>query len=271
MKFLFSLLIVFISSETISDNENLNKYNEECEKNNNNKENCISIKLESSDYQCCYIEGYCSALTLENYLFYSNNILKAMNKEISGFEYSIKNNFESKYNLFQGECQNGKINLSEEDIQYTEDDKKILKSDNHCLYYHYKVLSNELVNSKDTCLNADLLKSSDDLGIECGYYEFTIYSEIIGEKKIKTCYLFNPEIIKYKNIDEGNKYILNRIASDLSGDGKFSSYTFDIHYSNEVSFSYNSKTNELSEISEKDSSDILYIYKYIFLLFLFLI
>ncbi len=270
MKFLFSLLIVFISSETISDNENLSKYQEECKK-NNNKENCLSIKLGSSDYQCCYIKESCSAITLENYFLYSNNILKAMNKEISGFKYSIENNFESNYTFFQGECQNGKINFSEEDIQYTEDDKKILKSNNHCLYYHYKVLSKELVNSKDTCLNADLLKSSEDLGIECGYYEFTIYNEIIGEKTIKTCYLFNPEIIKNKNIDDGNKYIFNRIASELSGDGKFSSYTFDIHYSNEVSFSYDSKTNELSEISEKDSSNILYIYKHIFLLFLFLI
>ena len=48
--------------------------------------------------------------------------------------------FASLINIINGKCKEGNINYSREEQTYSEDDKKLLKSDDYCLNYHNKVI-----------------------------------------------------------------------------------------------------------------------------------
>ena len=59
--------------------------------------------------------------------------------------------------------------------------------------------------SSDECFNADLLQSSKDAGISCGYYEFKL--NYIGgtSETLTTCYLVNPNFYNNGEFDSQTK------------------------------------------------------------------
>jgi len=260
--FLFYLLIILTNSENISDNDI-----DECSK-INNQDTCISTSPQLQNHQCCFFDGErCLMITNSEFGIFSNSKLKAIQKEIKGYDYTLKDNFFSDINIINGKCKEGNINWSLEDQTYSEDDKKLLKSDDYCLNYHNKVINSQTI-TKENCLNAKIMSSSEKEGVECAFYEITIITDGIGEKTIKTCHLLNPDIIDSSLIDEGTKEIFKIIVTELSADKRYSSYKMDIYTSEGDSIRYDSSKNELSEIP-KNSSRIIYAYK--FLLFIFFI
>ena len=261
--FLFYLLIILTNSENISGND-INQ----CSK-INNQDTCISTSLQLQNQQCCFIEGKgCLNITNSYFDIFSNSKLKAIQKEIKGFDDTLKDNFSSDINIINGKCKEGNINWSLEEQTYSEDDKKLLKSDDYCLNYHNKVIQSQTIITKENCLNAKIMSSSEKEGVECAFYEITIITDGIGEKTIKTCHLLNPDIIDSSLIDEGTKEIFKTIVTELSAVKRYSSYKTDIYTSEGDSIRYDSSKNELTEIP-KNSSRIIYAYK--FLLFIFFI
>ena len=261
--FIFYLLIILTNSENISGND-INQ----CSK-INNQDTCISTSLQLQNQQCCFIEGKgCLNITNSYFDIFSNSKLKAIQKEIKGFDYTLKDNFSSDINIINGKCKEGNINWSLEEQTYSEDDKKLLKSDDYCLNYHNKVIQSQTIITKENCLNAKIMSSSEKEGVECAFYEITIITDGIGEKTIKTCHLLNPDIIDSSLIDEGTKEIFKTIVTELSAVKRYSSYKMDIYTSEGDSIRYDSSKNELTEIP-KNSSRIIYAYK--FLLFIFFI
>ena len=263
--FIFYLLIILTNSENISGND-INQ----CSK-INNQDTCISTSLQLQNQQCCFIEGKgCLNITNSYFDIFSNSRLKAIQKEIKGFDYTLKDNFSSDINIINGKCKEGNINWSLEEQTYSEDDKKLLKSDDYCLNYHNKVIQSQTIITKENCLNAKIMSSSEKEGVECAFYEITIITDGIGEKTIKTCHLLNPDIIDSSLIDEGTKEIFKTIVTELSAVKRYSSYKMDIYTSEGDSIRYDSSKNELTEIP-KNSSRIIYAYKFLFFIFFILI
>ena len=71
--------------------------------------------------------------------------------------------------------------------EYTEEEIKILESDNHCLTYFEPILkhigSNRRNVTRETCYKASLLPSTKEEGISCGYMEIFIEEPHAIEKK----------------------------------------------------------------------------------------
>lgn len=232
---------------------------------NTNKDACIY-----SGEECCYVrtpseDFSCMEIKEEAYILGSDEITKAIRKEMMGF-YSPNN----EEFFFSGECKNGvQISWLEENLKLTDDDENILYSQNYCLNYHQSVVNgkNFMIN-KDTCLKAEILKSSKNVGLECSFYEITIVTEGYGERTIKTCNFFSPELTNSKNIDKRTDLLFNQIVNSFSNGFKFSSYKLKISYSNKNLATYDSETGEITNTS---SANIFLISKYSFLFLLLLI
>ena len=223
------------------------------------KNKCFSIKLETPGDQCCLSNENCFSISLIPFLLGSDIVYKSIQKEILKY---------NPYGEFTGECKSGKISLANKDMELTEAEQEIVKLNNYCLNYHENAKNGvSLVESKENCFNAKILDSSNQLGLECGFYDFIFISQY-GEKTIKTCFLLNPSILSQSTIDDGTKLIMNHIAKDLFLNSNYTSFTSKIYSSKGISKIYDSTKETLEDIP--NSSKIL-IYKYLFLLFLMLI
>ena len=147
---------------------------------------------------------------------YEDKKYKALLKEINGFlrfgmyYIDLDNNGEKYYlnpklSLNQTyKCKDGTYKISYAYEKYTENELKILDSDTHCLRYFYRYM--DAINyqydeekekillksvSNNECFNANLLQSSIDEEITCGYYEFKINYIDGTTDNFTTCYLYN--------------------------------------------------------------------------------
>ena len=148
--------------------------------------------LDSPDLQCCfYYNDECAETTKDQYILGTNDIYKAITRELSGF-----NIMTDEKQFFNGECKNANISWTKENLTFSKEDNQIFVDNNYCLKYHHKVVNGETtIKSEATCLKADVLDSSKNLGIECAYYEVTIERALKGRKKLKTCFLFDSNIV----------------------------------------------------------------------------
>ena len=72
---------------------------------------------------------------------------------------------------------------------YTEEEKNILKSDDHCLGYFYDF--NEFT-SKEDCFDSVILPSSKKAGLSVDILNLILDGT---SKNIKSCYIFNKDVI----------------------------------------------------------------------------
>lgn len=157
---------------------------------------------------------------------------KALYKEIYGY---VINNVvtgvgvgESKTEMIFN-CPDGTGTMRFGFDTYTSEEEKILKSDNHCLRYFYKL---NAFDSKEDCFDSDILPSSKKVGLSCGYFAVNVkYSDGTSET-IESCNIFNKDIINSNHLDDksrenfetfvntnkdGNKNVISFIA-ELSGE-----------------------------------------------------
>ena len=236
---------------------------------NARKDICLDTILDSPDIQCCFYNDECVETTKDQYILGTNDIYKAIRRELAGFYLMTE-----EKQFFNGECKNGSISWTKENLTFSKEDNQIFVDDNYCLNYHHKVVNGETtINSEETCLKADVLDSSKNFGIECAYYEVTIKREQYGSKKSKTCYLFDSNIVNTLSssteIDYVTNITFNLIISDLSIDNNYSSYTIDIFSSNLNKLSYDSETGKMTiENTEFSFSKLILSSKILYLLIL---
>lgn len=268
MKFFLFFILIFIISLQSSQNDDDNLCPTEV-----GEEECLSTKLENPEFKCCVQKQGkgCFSISFTNFIWGSDIIYKAMQKEYN----SIKDISYPNSN-YEGKCENKEISFNIKEMEFTEEEQDIIISNNYCLNYHMNAINQKPSNikSKENCFNGEILSSSKDLGLVCGYYKFTIFSDY-GEKTIETCFLLNPSILKQSTLDEGAKSIMDQIAKDLSADGKYNSYTCKFYFSNEdlsneeIGGIYDSKSGKIEEIP--NSTKIIIISRNLLFLFLILI
>ena len=262
--YLLFIIIYLVSTETSPETI--------CSNNNMNKENCLSTDLQSTERQCCYIEDNLCMLSEDYQLnLYSKEYID-INREILGFKYKFIYFYSNQYyQNFEGECKNQKISFNESDYEFTDKEKKILNSYNHCLYFNYYLSQYgiELVKFPSTCFKADLLESSKNNGVSCSYILLNVKSSDGYSNKFKTCFLFKKNFYNKTTLDPLFRKIVEEAVENIDEDAI--SYTLEVQSKDEGSYLYNSETDELKEIKSESNSNILYIYYYLFLILLILI
>ena len=115
-------------------------------------------------------------------------------------------------------CKDGTYKMSFGYEKYTENELKILDSDTHCLRYFYRYM--DAINyqydeekekillksvSNNECFNANLLQTTIDEEITCGYYEFKINYIDGTTDNFTTWYLYNENFYKNGEFDDQTK------------------------------------------------------------------
>ena len=130
---------------------------------------------------------------------------KIMIKEILGYRMTLmeanENSVEVKF-----ECLDGNLDFKALEEEYTEEEKKKFNSGNHCLQYsNFVEYEGNITN--ETCYNATLAAVGNS-GISCGYYEIKKNNIDGTTTEEKTCFLFEEDIPKTKNMELGTKYLM---------------------------------------------------------------
>jgi hypothetical protein len=244
-----------------------------------NMEQCTSVTFDN-DYQCCEMittipdsEFSCVALNGSIDLLkkmYEDKKYKAFIKELFGFlEYGHKYGYSISYEQTY-KCKDGTYKMSFGYDTYTENEKKILKSDNHCLKYFYRYLDEENFEydeekdkyylkqvSNNECFNANLLQSSKDEGLSCGYYEFKLNYIDGTTDTLTTCYFYNENFYKNGEFDEQTKKEFETLISLYSSEnGKVSkSYITKFSDSEGNSYVFDSSTGKMESNNLNSNSD----------------
>ena len=299
MKNLLILLFLIVSAK-LKDKENSPELQDLidddrlCDQAEYNTESCFPIKLTTKNAQCCLFEhSYYDGSKRSCSVFpssikdYSKKIdLKKIStsaKEVIGFrayilsetssEEEIEKLIQQMSNKLNYKCKDGELSIIYGYDTYTPSEVNILKSSNHCLRYFYSYALDEdyksKVTDKDTCFKADLMQSSKDAGIECGYFEFKFKSVDGNDDIYKTCYIFNENILSNNNMDYLSLSIFTDLGLYISMKEKkrYDSYTINMVNSKGTSFIYDSSTQKVIY----NKTNMLLLSKYLGLLLIFIL
>ena len=280
-------LIVFIACEELYEDETLCA---DAEGKKDSKDTCWNVKLQNEVNQCCFSypessedEGYCEYVEAEKYDIYSNSKSYAINKETEGFycynsliddtnEEDCKEEVEKNSKIVY-ECKGGKFTVTSEMYSFEDSEKEILKKENHCLTYVFKLMEGTLnftETKKSDCTEALITKQAKDKGITCGFYELVYKIKNKEEDfKMNFCYLLDPESIKN---EEKVKKDLKEMALELAEETEVEETdieTIDISVSDGSgnSISYDTKSGTLTN-NNKNNSQLISFSKLLFLLVL---
>lgn len=102
--------------------------------------------------------------------------------------------------------------------EYLDSDIQKLKSKNHCLYYYFNSIGQNLFSetpesiSKDKCINAESLDITKNADIYCAYADVAILYSDNTKTEFKTCYFLPSESIKSKKLDPTTESALQSAA-----------------------------------------------------------
>ena len=215
-------------------------------RNQTDTKQCSSITFETKNFQCCKLESkekgieQCNSMAkpikpAQEELNSANG--KIMTKEIGGYNL-FSNNSEVMFNDYSFSCQDGDINFKFDPNSYTEEERAKFKSDNHCIYY--STLEYQQGNiTREACYNA-ILVTTGDSGVSCGYYEFKLNLNDSSTGTYKTCFLFNDDILKTKNLGLWTKMMTEDIATnaEYNFSKKYLNYQFNASNSKGEYFVY---------------------------------
>lgn len=275
----FYLIIIILFNQILSQNyEEMMEDSQKCFAHQDTN-TCSSVKLTSGFYQCCkmfqyiYVPSYpisnlgCSIQINPIKAFneeMEKETTKALFKEIWGYAiYNFGAGTSMKMEMTYT-CKDGTASMKFGFDTYTDEEKEILGSENHCLRYIYGM--NEFT-SKEECFNSELLPSSKKVGLSCGYFEFNIkYSDGTSEN-FKTCNLFNKDVITNGHLDDKSKETLESFVNSNADDEKIVlSYVVDFSDDKGNKVVYDSLTQSI-----KSSGKMISLVKYLLYLTLLLI
>ena len=275
----FSLLILMLCYQTLSQSyEEILKDSTKCYA-NENINTCTNVKLSLDNLQCCKV----STTTYTSYYYSYDNpytisicsiqvapikivqeelekeTTKALYKETWGyvtnsFAYGASN---SKVEMVYS-CEDGTATMRFGFDTYTNEEIEILQSDNHCLSYFYGI--NEFT-SKEDCFNSVLLPSSKNVGLSCGYFEFNIKYTDGTSENIKSCSIFNKDVITSSHLDDKSKENFETFVQTNKDDDKtVLSYVVALSDDQGNSAVYDSLTQSINpENSEKKITLVKYL------------
>ena len=208
-------------------------------------------------------------------------MVKALKRELYGF-ILLRGNWGIEFKtLTRIDCQNGQYEIKYGYEEYNSEDKEIFHSDKHCLRYFYSFLLDsdfkEKYPTNNDCYNADLLKTSKDAGLKCGYSEFNLKYESGKSEVYKTCYIYNPDIINSKAFDDKSTEAFGTYTWNIASvEGEtLMSYTVEMSDDSGNKISYDSLTNQVtipsSSKRRRSSSKGIKDYKSKYLLFLLML
>lgn len=181
------------------------------------KNNCIAQKISDPEMECCYItaemkynekeesQKICEAIPKQIGEFEEIIELKQTNelvKEVYGYvimniddiEEEMPEDFSATANI---KCKKTDIDVKF-DYSLTEEDKKVLKSENHCFDPLVKSIAEGNISSIDDNVKCEkMLLRQDSLkaGIECGYIK--VEGKMDEEtRSLKTCFPFHYDLYK---------------------------------------------------------------------------
>ena len=251
-----------------------------CSRKNATKNECNSFQIDDSRFQCCKLmaetnkdgtinkEESCSAMT--NPINTAINEMNTENgkkimKELIGFSmFKDKNpgnvNFTEKVNFT---CNDGNLPFEFNIKDYSEAQKVEFNDSNYCLNY-----SSGIKVDKETCYNAKVTQS----GISCGYFDLQLVLNNSNPMNFNTCFLFNDDIVKNKNIGFITKYLSDMTSlSEAKSLGKeLLSYKLTFSRKDGKTVKYDSSTGEVKIEGEDNSGKMLGL-KYMILIIALLI
>ena len=281
---LLFFLIAFANSKLPTESlnsllENLNSDEDrlKCIPGSTSKDICVNIKLDDQNNQCCYLdmafenktEKACQQFP-KDLGDYTNVInakqFKPLTKEIYGYiKYSLPDEVtipdipEIKAQVI---CKDGvKLDVDIGGDKYTEEEIKILKSEDYCLNYTVSAFIEK--DKTFDCKNGKLLQSSKDAGIECGDLSVNIKFGT-NETTYKTCMLFSYDMFSKINIPNELKGIVQKNIKEYAKGAE--KVTIELSDSQGHKVTYDTDTGNIVN----NNSSILTISKYLFLLTLFL-
>ena len=241
------------------------------------KDTCSTISLPDKGEQCCWFTDRSESepkTACDNFPKPSKEFLDIVNnkqftpafKEIYGFfDHAFEGSSSIKIDSIV-ECSDGDLEYKL-DTEFTEDEKKILESENHCLNYTMSIFK-DMTKTFD-CQKGELSQSSKDAGIECGDLAITLKNGGT-ESTIKTCMVFPFNLFSKVKMQETLKDNLKRIMTNIPwiplGESQF---TLELSDSKGNKIKYDSETGEITHKTGK--SIMLNISKYLLLLSLFLL
>ena len=229
-------------------------------------DSCSSVHLKTKNMECCLFEitflktgnnyygdypdtpsEICNAVFTS---YVSNNMMKQI-ESIAIEDYGILKAYldidipRIRANI---KCSSASANYELGGYSYSSTDLAKLKSKNHCLYYYYNSIGENLFTdttvsiSKDKCINAESLDVTKSADIYCAYADVAILYSDNTKKEFKTCYFLPSESIKSKKLDPTTEAALNRLSqNEAQKDGKtISEYEAKLVDKNGRSITYNS-------------------------------
>ena len=226
--------------------------------------NCRDVKL-SEGHLCCEIfekigdniQETCELKTTYEDQMALVGSSKIINKELAGLAI-----YNKKYGGLKSEeiedrkiefqrtiaitCSDWKFSIDIVDGEYSENEIKILNSDDHCLSYYNPYLFHSLINrrkvTKNLCFKASLLPSTIEAGINCGYMEIDIEGPN-DKEKITTCFLYDPNVASNKILDEATRLNLNEMTKKNENDNI--NYDITVYGPKGEGYTFSSKTRKV--------------------------
>jgi hypothetical protein len=284
MKYLLYLsFILFVYSDN-SDYETEHNKNSQICKSIDNKDICLNKDLQSSIFVCCMaiiqyddeeaqdLDSFCTISEKANLEIFHDKRLSILYKEVDGYESSKKGSLKQEgdtHYKYEYYCKDGNYTLDSNLFTYTQEEIEILSSKEHCLYYHDQAINEQITASDSLCQNGKLNKFATDEGFKCGYFDITFNLKDGNTENLKTCYIISKVDIKSGTLNYSTKKLLDEYAYRISNGYNDVTYTIEISSGDDISASYNSKDERLTD--HKNESDMIKVSKYLTLLFLILI
>ena len=230
---------------------------------------CSSVKLKTKDLECCkatidyfnntnYYDDFstCSAI----FTTYISKDMISQIESISIEDYGILKAYldiDIPHMKMSIECSKKSASYEFGNYNYTSDDLTKLKSKNHCLYYFYNSIGENLFSetnisiSKDKCINAESLDITKESDIYCAYADAAILYSDGTKNEFKTCYFLPSESINSKKLDPTTEAALEKATSyeARKSNKDVEEYNVTMTDKNGRKLTYNSATGTVSSIS----------------------
>ena len=193
---------------------------------------CSSVKLNTKDLECCLFnvtfleDSYeeeeedgkiCSAV-------FTSYVSQSMMKQIESMATEYYGILKAYSNIDVPRlretitCSTKSATYEFGGYEYLDSDIQKLKSKNHCLYYYFNSIGQNLFSdtpesiSKDKCINAESLDVTKNADIYCAYADVAILYSDNTKTEFKTCYFLPSESIKSKKLDPTTESALQSAA-----------------------------------------------------------
>lgn len=248
-----------LSTSEYGDGED---YNEDPCQSQTTQKDCLATSTGVDYLQCCYMisniqipeevkEEVCSVnvkpfgplaslINAGQFMSFFREIYGFTNFGLRNEEDYSSDNMDIK-GSFEVKCKDSSAKKSVDFKKYTDDEIKILSSENYCLYDIYQKIENisePMSLSATKCESLSLLPSSKKNGLECANLKLTISSEV--DVTLNSCIIYNRDFYsKIRIPDEYAKFIEEYMS--MSG----VNFKIEIENSKGSKFSYDSETGKL--------------------------